>query len=59
MYLGGTEWERLMEVHNIRSVRITRLDDGEKLGKREYSRELLSIYGESLYESWNNKMHAN
>ena len=31
---------------HIRSVRITRLDDGEKLRKREYSRELLSIYGE-------------
>ena len=34
------------QAHDVESVRITRLDDGEKLRKREYSRELLSIYGE-------------
>lgn len=36
------------QAHDVESVRITRLDDGEKLRKREYSRELLSIYGEEI-----------
>ena len=36
------------QAHDVESVRITRLDDGEKLRKREYSRELLSIYGECI-----------
>ena len=36
------------QAHDVESVRITRLDDGEKLRKREYSRELLSIYGEEV-----------
>ena len=36
------------QAHDVESVRITRLDDGEKLRKREYSRELLSIYGEGI-----------
>ena len=44
------------QAHDVESVRITRLDDGEKLRKREYSRELLSIYGEvglgSLLQEW-------
>ena len=37
------------QAHDVESVRITRLDDGEKLRKREYSRELLSIYGEYIW----------